>query len=163
MSTAEQRAAAEKVAIAGAIKESELTGLKRSLPEGESIAVEVVARVKGVVQIGKSIPGSSGTRGATPVNLLTPDIITETLRRLKVSPAKLRQVLKAIAKAGHDKSYLTNDDNAAIATVFRDAQDKITSELPPVPYTSAGRAAPVSVAIESFQIIESPASNRRAA
>lgn len=148
------KAAAELVAIACAIKEKQLTELKRSLPRGTSIDVEVVARIKGVVQVGVDTPSTSTTRPIAPPHLVNANVVSEVLRRLKVTPPKLRQALRATLKPG-PTDYTANEPNRELLDVFSEAAAGLVADLPPEPVTIPGRAGAVSVAA-TVQIIDPP-------
>ncbi len=150
----DQITAAQRVAIACVIKDTEVSNLKKTLPRGQTIDVDVTARIKGVVQIGMDTPGSAGKKPQT-VNLRNADIISEVLRRLKVTPADLRKQLRAIVRSGHDKPYHQNEPNAELLSVFDNVEQDTSSKLPLVPYTTSGRAASVSVTA-NVQIIDPP-------
>ena len=145
---------AQLVAIAGAIKDTQIKKLKADLPRGETVSVDFTARFSGMVQIGNDQPGASGEAPAR-VDLQTPAVVSELLRRLGVNPVQLRKALRATVKAGHTAPYLNRDDNAALYREFERVEKETAEKLPAVPYSKPGRAASVSVDC-NVQIIDPP-------
>lgn len=139
-----EKVRAQKIALACLIKPKELTAAKQMLRDGYLETVEFTAHVKAVVSKGSSSPGASGTRPAS-VELFTRGVVSEVFRRLKISPARLRQVLQWVAKRGWGLEYAAESDNSELLKVFDEVGASIAAELPEIPWTSPGRAGDVKV------------------
>lgn len=138
------------VTIGGAIKEAELTKAKRSLPAGTSYEVEVTVKIKAIVQIGQPTPAS--TYPISPsCNLGTREVFAEVLRRLDVTPAKLKSMLRAIVKG--NKDITADPDNIDLLNALNQVESDAVLTMPIGEGRSPGRAAPVSSQIISLEFL----------
>ena len=134
---------AQVVALGTVIKGKALTEAKGKLPEQFAQQVDFTARIRAMVTKGVGEPGASGSNPAT-CDLFTRNIVSEVFRRLKVTPARLRQLIRAAtADNGHAVQYVNEPDNAALIAVFEEVAADVAKTLPDVPWRNDGRAAAV--------------------
>ncbi len=93
----EQFSAAEKIAIAGAIKPAELEAAKASLKDGFSESVDLTIRLDGTVQKGLGTPAASFLASAI-VNLRSLPAMCALLRLLGVGSKRLTDALAKLPK-----------------------------------------------------------------
>lgn len=152
--TAEQ--AAMVVALGGAVKDKALNEAKAALAEGSAHSVDFTARIRGSVIKGHRTPGSSYSHPAS-CNMMTPSVVGELLRRLKVDPAKVRRQLRAIGKSIVDGKFdEDHEDSVTILEVFGQVAAETAAKLPERLATSSGRAAPVRSDVQ-FEVLRSAA------
>lgn len=136
---------ARLITLAGCVKPKLLGEAKAALAEPSSHAVEFRAHVRGQVTKGLSTPSSSVSQ-APVVDVFTRGVVVAALRKLKVTPAKLRAAVKAAAMEGWGLTPKKSlDDCADLVAVFDQVSADISGELPATTIQTAGRAAAVRV------------------
>lgn len=141
---------AQVVAIAGAVAPKDVTAAKHALPQGKSIDVDFIVHIHGVVQKGRDVPSSTVTIQPT-LDLMTPLVCLEVLRRLKIDLPALRRMVGAIGRRQIDGNLKSTDEHEAIRDVFKAASEAVAKKLQPKKTNSPGRAGAVSTNA-SFEI-----------
>lgn len=131
----------ERVALATAIKETELNGCKGSLTGGTTANVDFVARIHGTVSKGTPSPGSSWESAAT-VCLRTFAIFLQVLRNCGIGEGRLRRALEEVT----EPTKVTEDQK--LAQVFKDVETEKASKLPKVTGFTPGQAGRVTSQIQ---------------
>lgn len=133
--------AVEKIALACVVPSTEVTALKRSMPDGSDRKVDFTAHISGWIHKGKGKPRMTATKPAV-VDPLTLVVVADLLRRLKVSPAQLRRSLAAAVRL-HDQDITDHPELDDLAAVISDAAETHAATLDPIPVTTNAKAGPV--------------------
>lgn len=146
---------AEKAALIVAIKAKDATIVKQSLPTG-SHPVDFTVRLSGVVQRGVDAPSSTGETAAT-VDLTSPAVMFELLRRLGVDPKEVRRKLVAMLKktvADKAASFGAHSVPAEseYAEVFKDVAAKTAEKLPRQKTFASGKSGSTTGAINIVRV-----------
>lgn len=149
--TPELATAKRLCAIAAAVKPKQLTEAKASLPDGSGHDIDIAVRIRGRLTKGIAEPGTSGDSPAS-VNLMTPAVVGDVLRRLKVTPGALRKAVRAAAKQDNLK-LPQGMANTELLAVFTRVADEIAETLPPVPWSRPGRAGAVRFEGASIELL----------
>lgn len=144
--------AAQLCAIAGAVKPKDVEAAKRLLPPSSSHRVSMLLRVEGLVTKGADVPASTSTVRPT-IDLLQAHVIAEALRRLKVTPQRLRRELEAIAATPDPGGYAGVDRNRELLAVFDDVAAAAAAALPARTCPVAGRSGAVRCESVTFEIV----------
>jgi len=143
--------AVELVAIAGAVKDAQLTKAKAELADGSAHAVNFRVLFTGSVQKGHRSPAVAAIvveRDPDPVFLGTPRHFCELLKVLGIGPKRLREALGAIP------SEVTADHSETIA-IFEAEGARRAALLPKVLVSSggsSGRAGAVQSQITAVKL-----------
>ena len=125
----------ERIAIAGVVKDTQLTSLKSAMKEGTSGHVDFTVHIVGDVQKGIGSPGGA-TVSKAQVHLATLPIFCAVLKILGVGKDRLRRALEEIEPS---KVSISPDLNS----VFDEVALQKAAKLPDVKGWANGRAGAV--------------------
>lgn len=135
----------EMVALAGAVKDKQLTDAKRSLPDGFAEQVDFSVHITGAIQKGTGSPEATVTRPAT-VSLMSMVAFCAALRILKITPKRLRVALSQLPPVNLLKP------DSELAAVFDEAAAEQASALPPVTSTTPATSGRVQSQITAERL-----------
>lgn len=120
--------AAEKVAIAGAVRAKELTAAKREFREGETASVDVTVHVAGQVQ--------KGLGRADQCRLGSVAVFAAVLGRLGIGAKRLRRALQEICdeclqENPTNPTHGLTDENRSVQAVFDEVAKTVTDQVEP--------------------------------
>ena len=136
--------AVEKIAIAGCVKDTEIDGLKASLPDGFSDSVSFDVHFEGNVQKGLGTPSATAEVSAT-VSLVSLPIFCEVLRNCGIGESRLRRALNEI-----DPAKVSVNDK--LSNVFAKIAREKASKLPNVTRVIPGKRGSVQSQVTAKKI-----------
>ena len=134
----------ELIALAGVVKDKQLSELKSHLADGSTGAVDFKVHIVGNVVKGIGTPGGKTEHAAT-VSLVSLAVFCAVLQCVGVGKARLRRALEEIEPA---KVQV----NPELSAVFDEVAAEKAAKLPPVTGWSNGRAGAVQTNVSAERI-----------